>query len=408
MDNNIKNLQYAKFCAYGFFKNLRFFEIFFILFLLENGLSYLNIGLLYSIRQITINLMEIPSGIIADAFSRKRALLFALSAYLISFIIFYFSHRFFFLAMAMVLYGLGEAFRSGTHKAIILQYLKDNNLLSLKTRYYGSTRSWSQMGSALVALLAALFFYLGADYRLLFLITVIPYLIDLLIISSYPSDNKSRHHHPDVSLLKIFRITFTNFIQLFKSRESLKAMFSSASYIAFFKSIKDYLQPLLQILALQIPILLTQDADTRSALLFGVVFFCLFILTSIISKNAWRIERRLKHLPLAINRLYLIGVGSIGLAGFFIQLNLNMLAVFVFVFLYLVQNARRPLMVSYLSDKIDAKVLASGLSAASQLETILIALFAPALGLLIDMIGLGGGLAAGSAIFLLLYFTAKL
>ena len=35
-----KDLQYYKFCLYGFLKNLRFFEAFLILFFLEGGLSF--------------------------------------------------------------------------------------------------------------------------------------------------------------------------------------------------------------------------------------------------------------------------------------------------------------------------------------------------------------------------------
>ena len=42
-----KDLQFAKFSAYGFLKNLKLFEPFLILFLLEKNLSYTLIGTLY-------------------------------------------------------------------------------------------------------------------------------------------------------------------------------------------------------------------------------------------------------------------------------------------------------------------------------------------------------------------------
>ena len=54
----------------------------------------------------------------------------------------------------MLLFANGEAFRSGTHKAMIIQYLKIKGLLKLKTEYYGHTRSWSQRGSAISSLIA--------------------------------------------------------------------------------------------------------------------------------------------------------------------------------------------------------------------------------------------------------------
>jgi len=408
VDTILKNKQYAKFCAYGFFKNLRFFEIFFILFLKEAGLSYLSIGLLYSIRQITINVMEIPSGIIADTFSRKRALLFAMGAYLISFVIFYLSRHFLLLSVAMIFYGLGEAFRSGTHKAIILNYLEENHLLHLKTRYYGSTRSWSQRGSALVSLLAAGFYYFGTGYRTLFLITIIPYLIDFILISSYPADHKKNGRNTDLSVLDMFKNTIADFIRFFKSAQTLRLLFSAASYTAFFKTSKDYLQPLLLALALQAPFLTEQNQETRSALLFGGVFFILYLLTAFSSKNAWKIEQHFSQSSTTVNLLYLVGVGGISLSGILLYFNFSGLAAAGFVFLYLVQNTRRPLMVSFMSGQINSGILASGLSAESQLETLLVAVFAPLFGILIDSFGLGGGLFAGSTAFLVLFPLARL
>jgi len=60
-----------KFSAYGFLKNLRFFEPFLYLFFLENGLSYFQIGILISVREIFVNLFEIPSGAVADLTGRR-------------------------------------------------------------------------------------------------------------------------------------------------------------------------------------------------------------------------------------------------------------------------------------------------------------------------------------------------
>lgn len=43
-----RDLQYAKFAAYGFLKNLQFAEPFLVLFLLSRGQNYLQIGSLYA------------------------------------------------------------------------------------------------------------------------------------------------------------------------------------------------------------------------------------------------------------------------------------------------------------------------------------------------------------------------
>lgn len=119
-----KDLMYHKFRAYGFLKNLRFFAPFLILFFLEMGLSFFQIGVLFSIREIAITLLEIPTGVVADSCGRRKAMIASFSFYLLSFALFYISPCFSIYALAMVIFAFGETFRSGTHKAMILEYLR--------------------------------------------------------------------------------------------------------------------------------------------------------------------------------------------------------------------------------------------------------------------------------------------
>ncbi len=407
-DNFERNLQYYKFCAYGFLKNLRLFDIFLILFLRETGLTYLQIGALYSFRQITTNLLEIPSGLVADALGRKNALLFSFFAYLVSFALFYTGKSFGWFALAMVAYGTGEAFRSGTHKAMILQYLELNRMKAVKTRYYGSTRSWSQFGSAISSLLAmAVVFYAG-NYRILFLYSGIPYILDFLLISTYPKalNNQLTDGWRALSLRILynrFRHTVLDFVTIFKNKDTFKAIMSAATYIAVYKTIKDYLQPVLKVTAMALPVLVYLETEKRAAVLIGVLYFIIFLINSTASRNAWRIEKNVGDLPRAIDYAYLIGIISVLISGLFLWFNLPALAALFFVGLYFIQNIRRPLVVSFLSGHISSNVMASGLSVESQLETLLVAIYAPILGLLIDQLGLAGGFVITTFLFLAIY-----
>ena len=126
MDSQLKNKQYFKFCSYGFLKNLRFFDAFLLLFFLESGITYTQIGILYAIKEIVINVSEIPSGILADTFGRKKSLIVAFLLYIFSFLIFYYFNTFYLFILAIILYGIGDAFRTGTHKGMIMDYLAIN------------------------------------------------------------------------------------------------------------------------------------------------------------------------------------------------------------------------------------------------------------------------------------------
>jgi MFS family permease len=141
-----RDLQFYKFCGYGFFKNLRLYEPFLLLFFLSQGLSFFQIGILYSLREITRNILEIPAGILADALGRRRTLIFSFTLYSVSFLVFYTGSSYGIFIAAMVLYALGDAFRTGTHKAMIFDYLKIHVWSDQNALYYGHTRSCSQFG----------------------------------------------------------------------------------------------------------------------------------------------------------------------------------------------------------------------------------------------------------------------
>ena len=113
-------------------------------------------------------------------------MVFAFLSYILSFLIFYLLSGFLYYGLGMVFFAFGEAFRTGTHKAMILDYLKMKDIDEFKVEYYGSTRGWSQFGSAISSLAAgALVFYSGS-YRIVFLASVVPYIFGLFLMISYP------------------------------------------------------------------------------------------------------------------------------------------------------------------------------------------------------------------------------
>ncbi len=403
-----KNVQYYKFCAYGFLKNLRLFDAFLILIFREAGLSYLQIGSLYSIREIFKNVFEIPSGLVADTFGRKKALLFAFGAYIFSFMIFYWGSGFYLFALGMVFFGLGEAFRSGTHKAMILRFLEIHNWLSLKTQFYGRTRSWSQMGSALSSLLAVGVIFFTHQYRTLFLMSTIPYVLDFLNLASYPGFLDKETKEVRIDLAKRLKQNFVDYLKQFKNTVHLRAFFSAALFGGFFKTLKDYLQPLLKMLALQLPVFWALTGKQRTSVLVGVSYFFLYVLTSYSARNAFKVEAKFKNLARAIDMAYVVGVVAVILSGVSLMNKWTLVAVFLYIGVYLIQNIRRPLIVSYLSDLLPSNIMASGLSTASQLETLVVVVASPILGALVDLLGLGPGITVIGIIFLSLIFGVRL
>jgi len=399
-----KNIQYYKFCAYGFFKNLRFFDAFIFLFFLEKGLLFVQIGLLYGIREIIVAIMEIPSGVIADSLGRRRILVLSFLFYILSFITFYYSSHFYAFVLGMALYALGDALRSGVHKAMIYQYLKINNWSDQKVNYYGHTRSWSQLGSAVSALFAGAIVFYSGNYSSIFLASIIPYLIDMFLIMSYPKslDIKLKSLSKQ-AMADQFRKVLRAFMISFKSIRFLKVLTSNSIYTGYFKSVKDYIQPLLMSFALTMPFLVNLNDEKKTAVIVGVIYFFIFLLTSRASRVSGKLAARFRELGRPLNLTILVGFIIGIITGLTYASSYFILAIIGFILIIIIENLRKPIGFAMVAEQSKEKAMATTLSASSQAKSIFAAIISPFIGLVADLYSPGIAIAAVSLLLILMF-----
>ncbi len=394
-----KDKQYLRFCTYGFLKNLRFFDAFLLIFILENEISFAQIGILYAAREIITNLFEIPSGIIADTYGRKNSLIGAFVLYILSFITFYFSGNFELFLLAMLLIGIGDAFRSGTHKGMIMDYLSMKGWGKHKITYYGNTRSWSQKGSALSALLAGFIVFYSGDYRIVYLFSIVPYLLNFINIYSYPEElNYSlnggiREKRPLKFMLK-------NIFGTVHKMQVFAIVNSSALHSSFLKSIKDYIQPIMLNVAIILPIFTTVSLKNKSGLVIGIIYFFIFILTSYASKMAGKVS--LLGIEFIERKTLLTGVCCGVLCGIFFYCEMYLLSIVLFVLIYLIENLRKPILTGFLSNNVPDEILTSVLSVQSFYNTLMTAVLSILIGVCADSYGIGIALLVVSLLLVLI------
>jgi MFS family permease len=403
MERYTRDLQYYKFCAYGFFKNLRFFEPFIVLFFLETGLSYMQIGIVYTIREVTRNIFEIPAGVFADAIGRRKTMISSFSLYIFSFVLYYLSRNITLIIPATVIFALADAFRTGTHKAMIFDYLAMKGWTGQKVHYYGHTRSWSQIGSAISSLAAAALVFFTGRYQLIFLFSAIPYLLGLLLMISYPAyldgDRASRGlDRIRDRTLKIIRET----LGYLKHRTILTGIINVSSYSGYYRAVKDYIQPVISSLALSIPLFIDLNDSKRTALLIGLVYFVIYILSSQAARRSGKFADRFTFLGRPLNLSLVAGLSLGVLAGVSFIAGIYWLAVLLFILIYLVENLRMPAGVSWFSENLSSDILATALSTESQGKTLFSAVIAMILGFLADRFGLGVAFAGSAALLLAL------
>ena len=381
MKKIIQDPQIKKFCYYGFFKNLKFFEPYLIIYLSSVGLSYLQIGALYAFREAIIYIFEIPSGIIADTYGKKFELMTCFVFYMISFSLFFISSHFYIIFLAMLFFALGEAFRSGTHKAMIFGYLEQRNWFEYKTFVYGRTRSFSLIGSALSSVLSILFYLYAGNLKILFAFSILPYIFDFILIASYPESLNERHK-VTFSFLDFFGENKRQLMRFFKSKKLIILTINSASLNAIFKSVGDYIQPILQLLI----IATFKATDSTLVIYLGIVYAIIGVFSAMGSRNVYKLLNRYSKANLLDNfyKVMILIFLGIALSTYFES---RIIIVLLFVISNILIDSRRPVFVDLIGDHLEKDQRATVLSIESQLKSFFVICVAPLSGAIADHFG---------------------
>ncbi len=381
----LKDFQIKKFCLYGLLKNLKFFEPYLLIYLMSNDINLFQIGILIAIREVIVNVFEIPSGFIADYFGRKKEMYFCFGFYIVSFIILFFADTFILAALGMAFFGLGEAFRSGTHKAMIYTYLDSKNWQSEKTFVYGTTRSFSLIGSAASSLLGIVLILSVPSDSYIFLFSVVPYILDLILIMSYPKflDIADKKHDAT------FKDMAKDLVDSFRINKKLRNILIEEGIAeATFSYVKDLIQPILEIIIIGsgISMIASLSADDNLKIALGLVYAILNLFGSYFSKRAYLIKGNKTSLVC----LFLIHIAyAISCALLAIFSGQYLIVCVIYVFIYILHSIRKPIFVDEIDNNIEKSNRATVISTSAQLKSLFLMIFAPILGLIADNVGIG-------------------
>lgn len=384
-----KNNQIKKFCLYGFLKNLMFFEPYLYIYLIQvMQLSLFQIGTLFSIRGIIIYIFEVPSGIFADQYGKKTELMFCFIFYIASFFFFFLGGSYAIVAVAMVFFGLGEAFRSGTHKAMIYAYLEQKGWFEHKTFVYGRTRSFSLIGSSLSAFTAIFLIIKLPRMQWIFLFSIIPYILDFLLIWSYP-DTLNEPVESAFSIKKFFTYSIEQIKNVFANKSLRKVVISSSLFDAIFKVLKDYIQPILKdiILVSGIYIVVSMEADNQLKIILGLIYGVMYIFSSWVSRNVYRLNLKFKSDKLMDISFDILGIVFF-IMFFAIKTKIMLAVILLYFFLYLLKDGRRPLAVDVFGDYMRKNERATVMSIESQVGSFFMIVLAPLFGYIADRFGI--------------------
>ena len=375
-----------RYSLYGFLKNQRYFEPFLVLAFLEKGLTFFEVGALIAFREVATNFLEVPSGAIADLWGRRRSMITSFTAYVTSFITFGLTESALALIPAMFLFSIGEAFRTGTHKAMIFAWLRQEGRTDEKTAVYGYTRSWSKLGSAASVVIGAICVFVLESYTVVFLLAAVPSALNIVNFLGYPvnlDSNEKRAASPRA----VLQHTWAAVLDGLRRPPLRRLIFETMGFGGVFRAAKDYLQPLLAAAAITVAVPIAAGSLTeiqRTTVLIGAVYFVLHLSSSVASRNAHRIVSAAGNEDRAAMRIWWITAGLFAILLLSQLVGLAAASVVVFVLLHVLQNVWRPILVSRFDTHGSARHAATTLSIESQAQRLATVVIAPPLGAAID------------------------
>lgn len=97
------------------------------LLLMEKGATLSNLSIILGFYAFTVVLLELPTGIMADLYGRKKTFSLSLVISSIGFIIILFGKGFLFMCLGIMFYGISKALASGSFDALFIDYYIEHN-----------------------------------------------------------------------------------------------------------------------------------------------------------------------------------------------------------------------------------------------------------------------------------------
>lgn len=358
--------------AAGFLGNLAFTRGIFILYLLRHGYSLPVVGLLQTLQTTLMVVLDLPAGILADRWGRKRTLVLGHLVWAGSYVCFLFPNNSALVVLAFICLGTGIATTTGANTALLCEAASTTrqNSCELHTtkllgRFYAAGTAALTLALLVGGSLADIHFW-------------IPFVAGALVQTACAG----------VFLLcEEFRAP---------NHQNTQTLRSHIGELAAFLKIEPrtrYLIIGIAILngAISVTYLFAQEILVGFGLTLAMVsaFYALeALLTTGMNAQTYRVQRFLGR-----PRALLFGALFASVCFLALGTNVGIVVVVGFVLLGLADCIVHPIGESLLSDRISPAQLTTGFSVVSVLSSFVMALMSPLLGLLAKPIGLGAACA---------------
>ncbi len=383
----------ARFCGYTTLRNLRFHEPFLVLYLLmQLDLPYVAVGGLLAYEKILVGILETPLGVVTDRWGRRRGLIAMFLLGGVAFTIYALaaqsSHPLVWLILGQTIYGVAEALRSGTHKAIMLDWLDDQGRRDEATSVISLTRVFSKTSTGVGALAGGVMVWQMGTFVPLFWAVVVPCLAGAVLMWSYPRQLEGEWTRQSRQRAKPIETTerwWPRFVRILSGPGLLPLLAASVLFETQVKLAMAYLQPYL---AAGVELYDWSVIGGLGAVMIGVYYLAQGLAAGVSSSLGPVLERHLKGRDRSLHAVHIAAVICFGLTVVSLWIGVIWPGVIGLLLLACLQNARRPVFIARLNELMDPYLRATTISLENQARSWVYAAMAVFTGAIADVWGL--------------------
>lgn len=355
-----------------------------VLFFQENGMDLQDIMVLQAIYSVTIALIEIPSGYMADVLGRKNSMIVGTTFGFLGMIIYTFSFGFWGFLPAAICLGVGQSFISGSDTALMYDSLLEMNREKDFVKFEGRTISMGNFAEAIAFIIGG--FLAEISLRTPFYyqvgIAFTGVVVAFLLVEPATSKLVNGLKHPFKKMKRIIQFSM-------KENKSLRWNIIYSAVLGCGTLTMAWLvQPIYKELSIDI-------------VYFGIIGAVLNLIVAFSSFYVHKIEEILRTKFLLISFLFLIVGCYFMLSYYFSFWSLGVLVIF-----YFVRGVATPVLRDYMNRLTPSEMRATVMSIRSFIIRVLFAVCSPFLGYVADVFSLQATfLLSGSIFFVLGGFT---
>lgn len=315
--------QITKFYITSFLKNQTYFTPILIIFLQANHLSFQQIFWVFTIGSILSLIIEIPTGVFADLYGKRKSIIISKFTIFASFVVFGFSSNFWMFVLAQSLYELGNSFRSGTETAFTFDYIHENkkkvpSYTEVKGKQKFYARVSEAIGAALGGVIAVKF---GFNYAFFF--AAAPAFLNFLVALSW---ERIKEHEGKITLKGSLRHAKDSVCGICKNMNLLRITLNITLFTSVLAALNKFIQPYM--------------VDTGVPIAwFGFIYSGALILTAIAVRYSYIIEKKFGTRK-TINTLSLLAAIPALIIGF---KYVAIYGVVLFFLVVIIENIRSPI-----------------------------------------------------------------